>query len=70
MVGLNHTVPTVASIVAMVEPVTASLFGIAFLNESLEGIQLVGMGLILITVTALSVYSNLVPRPTDQTPLR
>lgn len=62
IVGLNHTVPTVASIVAMVEPVTASLFGIVFLNESLEGIQLVGMGLILVTVTALSVYSNSAPR--------
>lgn len=69
IVGLNHTLPTVASIVAMVEPVTASLFGIVFLSESLEGIQLVGMGLILVTVTALSVYSNSAPGPTDQTPL-
>ncbi|MDF9799406.1 DME family drug/metabolite transporter [Catalinimonas alkaloidigena] len=56
--GLNNTAPTVASIVAMIEPVTASLFGVLVLNESLESLQLVGMGLILITVTALSVYSN------------
>ncbi|MEK6481074.1 DMT family transporter [Catalinimonas sp. 4WD22] len=56
--GLNNTAPTVASIVAMVEPVTASLFGVLVLDERLAVLQIVGMGLILITVTALSVYSN------------
>lgn len=58
IVGLNHTAPAVASIVAMVEPVTASLFGVVVLNERLAGLQIMGMGLILITVTALSVYSS------------
>lgn len=58
IVGLNYTAPAVASIVAMVEPVTASLFGVLVLNESLLGIQFFGMGLILLTVTALSVYSS------------
>ena len=58
IVGLNHTAPAVASIVAMVEPVTASLFGVVILNESLGGFQFLGMGLILVTVTALSVYSS------------
>ena len=58
IVGLKHTVPTVASIVAMVEPVTAALFGILLLNESLGGVQFLGMGLILVTVTALSFYSS------------
>jgi drug/metabolite transporter (DMT)-like permease len=58
VVGLNHTAPAVASIVAMVEPVTASLFGVVVLNESLVGVQIVGMGLILVTVTALSVFSR------------
>lgn len=58
IVGLSNTAPTVASIVAMVEPVTASLFGVVLLNESLAGLQFFGMGLILITVTALSVHSN------------
>jgi drug/metabolite transporter (DMT)-like permease len=58
VVGLRHTAPAVASIVAMVEPVTASLFGVVVLNESLAGPQIVGMGLILITATALSVYSR------------
>lgn len=58
IVGLNHTAPAVASVVAMVEPVTASLFGVVVLKESLDGLQVFGMGLILVTVTALSVYSN------------
>jgi len=48
----------VAAIVAMVEPVTASLFGVVVLNEGLVGIQIVGMGLILVTATALSIKSN------------
>lgn len=58
IVGLKHTTPTVASIVAMVEPATASLFGVVILNETLASAQLLGMGLILLTVTALSVYSS------------
>ncbi len=58
IVGLNHTAPAVASIVAMVEPVTASLFGVVVLNESLAGSQVFGMSLILLTVTALSVHSS------------
>lgn len=58
VIGLNHTPPAVASIVAMVEPVTASLFGVLVLGERLEGPQIVGMVLILVTVTALSVFSK------------
>lgn len=58
IVGLKNTAPAVASIVAMVEPVTASLFGVVVLDESLVAIQLVGMGLILVTVTVLSVSSS------------
>ncbi len=58
IVGLKHTAPAVASIVAMVEPVTASLFGVVVLNESLAALQIFGMGLILVTVTALSVNSS------------
>ncbi|WP_280549093.1 MULTISPECIES: DMT family transporter [unclassified Halomonas] len=58
IVGLNYTAPAVASIVAMVEPVTASLFGVVALDESLVAIQLAGMGLILLTVTALSVSTS------------
>lgn len=58
IVGLNHTAPSVASILAMVEPVTATLFGVVVLNESLVGPQIVGMVLILLTVTALSFFSR------------
>jgi len=53
IIGLNHTAPTVASIVAMVEPVTASLFGFVILNESLFVSQICGMAMILVAVTAL-----------------
>lgn len=73
IIGLNHTAPAVAAIVAMVEPVTASLFGVLILDESLVGVQILGMALILITVTALSVYSSVragreaapIPSPPD-----
>ncbi|TVP57882.1 MAG: DMT family transporter [Halomonadaceae bacterium] len=58
IIGLNHTAPAVASIVAMIEPVTASLFGVVVLNEYLVGAQILGMGLIVVTVTALSVKSS------------
>lgn len=58
IVGLNRIAPAVASIVAMIEPVVASLFGVVLLNESLAGPQIFGMGLILVTVTALSTDSN------------
>jgi len=67
IVGLHHTAPAVASIVAMVEPVTASLFGVVVLNESLVGSQILGMTLILATVTALSVYSKARHASTEST---
>lgn len=57
IIGLKKTTPVVASILAMVEPVTASLFGVVVLNEYLVGLQIFGMGLILVTVTALSAIS-------------
>ena len=58
VVGLRNVAPAVASIVAMVEPVTASLFGVWILHESLDGSQVLGIILILVAVTALSVYSG------------
>lgn len=42
IIGLNRTAPTLASIVAMVEPVTAALFGVVVLNEQLAGPQVLG----------------------------
>lgn len=59
--GLRRTAPAVASILAMVEPVTASLFGVVVLDQFMAGPQVLGMALILITVTALSVYAR--PEP-------
>lgn len=67
IIGLNHTAPAVASIVAMVEPVTASLFGVVVLSETLVGSQILGMGLILVTVTTLSVFSSSGRPPSDLT---
>ncbi|MDR9468900.1 EamA family transporter [Marinospirillum sp.] len=58
IVGLKSTPPALAAMVAMVEPVTASLFGVVVLSENLVAVQLFGMALILVTVTALSVYSR------------
>ena len=58
IVGLRNTEPAVASVVAMVEPVTASLFGLVVLHETLAPLQIFGMVLILTTVTGLSVNSS------------
>ncbi|WP_136066256.1 DMT family transporter [Modicisalibacter radicis] len=55
IVGLRRTSPTVASIIAMVEPVTASWFGIVVLGTTLGPAQALGMAIILVTVTYLSV---------------
>ncbi|WP_075878800.1 DMT family transporter [Vreelandella massiliensis] len=56
--GLKLSLPTVASIVALVEPVTATLLGYAIFAQQLKGLQIAGMVLILVTVTALTIYSN------------
>jgi len=56
--GLKHTAPTVASVLAMVEPVTAALLGVVVLSETLAVPQVFGMALILLTVTALSANSR------------
>ena len=58
VIGLKHTTPVVASILAMVEPVTAALFGVYVLNETLVRTQILGMVLIMLTVTALCVHSS------------
>ncbi len=56
--GIRWTAPTTASMVAMVEPVTASLFGVLLLNDHLTVIQILGMVLILVTITVLSVKQS------------
>jgi len=40
--------------IAMVEPVTASLFGFVVLGQTLAPLQLFGMAIILVTITLLS----------------
>ncbi|MBT2582800.1 EamA family transporter [Planococcus sp. ISL-109] len=57
-IGIKLTAPSTASIIAMVEPVTASLFGILLLGEELSIVQLIGMAVILLTVTTLSVKKS------------
>ena len=58
MIGLEKTPPAVASVLAMLEPVTASLFGVLVLGESLTSVQMVGMVLVLFAVTGLSAASG------------
>ncbi|MCC4723384.1 DMT family transporter [Salinicoccus sp. RF5] len=55
VIGVRRTAPTTASMVAMVEPVTASLFGVLLLGDQLAIIQILGMAIILVTITVLSV---------------
>lgn len=58
VIGLQKTAPSTASIVAMVEPVTASLFGVLFIGSYLTFTQIIGMGIILVTITFLSVRKS------------
>lgn len=58
IVGLRNTPPAAASIVAMVEPVTAAVFGVVILGENLSVLQLFGMALIISAVTALTVKAS------------
>ncbi|KMJ59570.1 membrane protein [Bacillus sp. LL01] len=58
VIGIKLTAPSTASMVAMVEPVTASLFGVLLLGDHLSTIQLLGMLLILVTITVLSVKQS------------
>ncbi|RUO43408.1 DMT family transporter [Idiomarina aquatica] len=58
LTGLKRTPPALASIIATIEPVSAALFGVVLLGESLRPIQIAGMSLILFTVTALGVYAS------------
>ncbi|WP_066185055.1 MULTISPECIES: DMT family transporter [unclassified Guyparkeria] len=55
VIGLRTAAPVSVSLVAAVEPVTASLFALLVLGQALALGQWLGMFLILATVTALSV---------------
>ncbi|MAA76222.1 MAG: EamA family transporter [Salinisphaeraceae bacterium] len=54
LAGLRSATPAVASVVALVEPVVAALFGFTLLGEPMTASQFAGMALILATVTALA----------------
>ncbi|PFG05342.1 DMT family transporter [Bacillus sp. es.034] len=56
--GIQRTTPANASMVAMVEPVTASLFGVLVIGDHLNAIQILGMAVILVTITVLSVKQS------------
>ena len=56
--GLRKTAPAIASVVALAEPISASLFGVVVLGEQLAIAQLTGIVIILVTVTVLSVASS------------
>lgn len=58
VVGLRSAAPAIASVVAMVEPVAAAVFGVTVLGDRLTAMQYAGMGLVLIPVTLLAVSSG------------
>ncbi|MGR9050515.1 DMT family transporter [Halobacillus faecis] len=58
VIGIRKTAPSTASMVAMIEPVTASLFGVLLLGDSLSVVQFLGIVLILFTITFLSVKQS------------
>lgn len=58
LIGIKLTTAATASMVAMVEPVTASLLGVLFLGVGLTIIQVLGMAIILTTITVLSVKQS------------
>lgn len=58
VIGIRLTTAATASMVAMIEPVTASLLGVLLLEDNLTVIQLLGMVIILFTITLLSIKQS------------
>ncbi|WP_117154592.1 DMT family transporter [Paraliobacillus quinghaiensis] len=58
VIGIRWVSPTTASMVAMLEPVTASLFGVLLIGNHLTIVQILGMVLLLVTITGLSVKQS------------
>ena len=54
MAGLARISATEASIAATVEPIGTAVLGVVFLHETLQGLQLIGGGLVLLAVLLLS----------------
>lgn len=57
-IGLRGVLPTMAAVVAMIEPVTATLYGVIGLGEALSLAEVLGMIIILSSVTALTIISH------------
>ncbi len=55
VLGVRTASPVAVALVAAVEPVTASLFGLLLLGQELAPLQWLGMMMILVTVTLLGV---------------
>jgi len=58
VIGIRLTAASTASMVAMIEPVTASLLGVLLLGVHLAIVQIIGMTIILTTITLLSVKQS------------
>ena len=58
VLGLKRASPVAVALVAAVEPVTASLFGLVILGQSLAPLQWLGMVIIIATVTALAIRQH------------
>lgn len=58
VIGIRLTTAATASMVAMIEPVTASLLGVLVLGDNLTIIQILGMAIILFTITLLSIKQS------------
>lgn len=57
-IGLRGVLPTMAAVVAMIEPVTATLYGVIGLGQALSLAEVLGMIIILSSVTALTIISH------------
>ncbi|MCW8108420.1 DMT family transporter [Alteromonas ponticola] len=56
--GLKNTKPLNASIIAMIEPIIATIFSVVIFKEELTIVQLTGILLILLTATYLNINSG------------
>jgi len=63
VIGLRKTLPTTASVVAMLEPLTAAAIGILILGNELSAIQLIGGVIVLMSVTLRSVRRSKTEKP-------
>lgn len=55
VIGLRKTRPSTASIVAMIEPVTAVMIGLLYLDNQLSLMQSLGIGLIFLSIIGVSI---------------